>query len=105
MAFPKKIHDPDAVLDYEWPWKSEGWLQDDDDIVTADFTVYTATGEEIPDSDTTPLTVDSSSATTESATVWLSGGNPGLSYLVTCHITTTGGREDDRSAIFQIKER
>lgn len=105
MAYPKKLKDPDAVLDFSWPWKDEGWLQDDDAIDTAVFAIYTATGEELPDSDLTPLAEDSSSATTESATIWLSGGTPGTSYLVTCHITTTAGREDDRSAIFQIKER
>lgn len=36
---------------------------------------------------------------------WLSGGEPGQKYDVTYHVTTVGGREDDRSITLDVKER
>jgi hypothetical protein len=35
----------------------------------------------------------------------LKGGVAGQSYTITNHITTTGGREDDRSFKVKVKER
>lgn len=105
MGFTSKSKDPDAVLDYRWDWETEGWLTDGDTIDTAEFAVYDATGGEIPDTDTTPVEVDLYSNTTTDATAWLSGGTAGNVYLVTCHITTAGGREDDRTLKLKITEK
>lgn len=109
MAFESKTKDPDAVLDYTWPWAEHGWLTDGDTITDAAFTVYAADSSDmpidIPDSDTTPVVVDSSSATDTDATAWLSGGTRGLKYLITCRITTSGGRIDDRTLKLKITER
>jgi hypothetical protein len=104
MGYVSKSKDPDAVLDYTWPWAAEGWLVDDI-ISAATFTVYAADGSEIPDSDTTPVKVDSDSFTDTDATAWLSGGTLGLTYLCVCHITTSGGREDDRTLKLTIKQK
>lgn len=105
MAYPYKIHDPQAVLDYEWRWRAEGWLAEDDDIISASFTVATADGADIPDTDTTPVEVDSFSNTTDNVTAWISGGTAGTNYLVVCHIVTSGGREDDRSLLLKVQQR
>lgn len=84
------VKDPDAVLDYEWDWSA--WLGAD---TIADHTVVAAAG----------LTVDSSTATSTAVTAWLSGGSVGASYLVTCHVVTAAGREDDRSLQIVVEER
>jgi hypothetical protein len=75
------LKDPQAVLDYEVKWTE--WL-DGDTIQTSTFTV--AAG----------LTKDSQTAGTDTATVWLSGGTLGETYLVVNRVVTAGGRQDDR---------
>lgn len=85
--------DPDAVLDYTWDWSA--WL---------------ASGETITDATVTPsgtgLTVNGT-PTTGAATVtaWLTGGTAGTEYLVTCHITTSQGRQDDRTITISVVDR
>ena len=88
------LKDSDAVLDYLFDWAAStngngatDWLSAGETI--ADHTITATTG----------LTVDSSSLanTAASVVVWLSGGTVGNSYDVTCHITTSAGREDDRT--------
>ena len=90
MFFAEK--DPDSVLDYSIDWSA--WL-DTDAISVSTWSVSPAGGS-------TALDVDSDSATTTVATVWLSGGDVGQDYIVTNHITTAAGREDDRSIMFTI---
>lgn len=92
MTFVKKFDkDPSAVRDYTGNWRL--WLAPGDSIVSS--TVVAETG----------LTVDSESNTADTTTVWLSGGTLGSQYLVTTHVVTAGGREDDRSILIDIKER
>lgn len=90
-SFPVRIKDPDAVLDYPFDWSE--WLAPGETIVTSDFTVSAG------------ISVDSSSFTLSSATVWLSGGSPGTPYLVTNRITTSGSRTDDRSITVKVQNR
>lgn len=90
MAIKKFIKDPDAVLDYTVDWSA--WLPSGDTISA------------VSTSATAGITVDTSSYTTNSTTVWLSGGTEGTTYDVTIHITTNGGREDDRTIAIQVKE-
>lgn len=80
------IKDSSAVLDYSLDWSD--WLVEDDHLVHCTF---------VPDPG---LSVISSNVTNTHATGWISGGIPGQTYSVTCHITTDGGRQDDRT--FQI---
>ena len=84
------VKDPSALLDYEFNWSS--WLGSDTII---SYTVTASSG----------LTVVSSSASSTAVTVWLSGGTEGTAYLVTCQITTAGGRIDERSFWVSIENR
>jgi hypothetical protein len=84
-------HDPDAVLDYGLDWSK--WLTSGDDLDSATWT--------IPDG----LTEDTSAIVGKVATVWIRGGTAGESYLLTCHVVTTGGREDDRSIQLVCRDR
>ena len=79
--------DPQAILDYVVDWSD--WL--DSDTITA--STWTAP---------TGITAATSSNTTTTATVWLSGGTIGETYKVVNHITTTAGRQDDRSLVIRM---
>lgn len=81
------IKDPDAVLDYKNDWSA--WLGDD----TIAASIWTASSDDIA--------IDSSNFDDTTTTPWISGGIVGQSYIITNHIVTVGGREDDRS--FKIK--
>lgn len=83
-------HDPQARLDYRWSWAA--WL--DGDTITA-ATV------------TTDATVTISDITRDATTVtaWITGGTAGTTARVTCHITTAGGRQDDRTITLQVRDR
>jgi hypothetical protein len=75
------VKDPDSTLDYTWDWTE--WLGEDV-IDTAIFTAET-------------LTINLSTKTDKTATVWLSGGVPYKTYKVTCRITTPANRTEDRT--------
>ena len=83
--------DPNAVLDYKIDWGT--WLGASETISTSTWTA--ATG----------ITVNSSTNTTTTATVWLSGGTAGVQYMVTNRITTNQGRTDDRSLTISVQDR
>ena len=98
-AFKK---DPAAVLDYKQDWKTNtnqstgtDWLASGETITAATVTADTG------------LTVDSDSITDTSTTVtaWLSSGTAGTDYNVVFHITTSAGREDDRTMVIRCVER
>jgi hypothetical protein len=81
--------DPDAVLDYTVDWSD--WLGTD----TISASTFTAESG---------LTVDSSTNTTTTTTVWLSDGTVGSAYRVVNHITTVAGREEDKTITIKMKE-
>lgn len=85
------LKDPDAVLDYVFDWTA--WLDDTDTISST--TVTAATG----------ITVDSTSFTANTVTVWLSGGTAGRNYTVACLIATADGRTDERTMTITVRER
>ncbi len=87
MTFTK---DPNAVLDYSIDWIR--WLAGDQ-IAASEWIV--ASG----------LTKMADSKTATSATVWLSDGSAGQSYIVTNRITTAAGRTEDRSFTIRVEER
>jgi|SRR5581483_1902706 hypothetical protein len=96
------VKDPDAVLDYKFDWAplthgsgGSDWLAASE-VITS-FAVMADSG----------ITVNSSSATdaNTSVTVWLSGGTDGSDYNVTCHITTSLGRQDERSMSIVVRNR
>ncbi len=83
--------DSAAVLDYLFDWSS--WLAAAETITASTVTA------------TTGITVQSSSNTTTTATVWLAGGTLGTAYQVTNHVTTNAGRQDDRTITVTIRDR
>lgn len=87
------VKDPDAKLDYSIDWSS--WLPAGDTISAV---AWTATG----------VTVSASPAPSHAsgiATVWLEGGTKGEDATVTCRVTTTAGRIDDRTIRISVRER
>ena len=84
--------DPDAVLDYSVDWSL--WLAGDQ-IATSQWILA-------PDTD---LEAAADTNTTTKATVWLSGGVNGTTYLATNRITTAGGRTDDRTISIKVQDR
>ena len=86
--FPK---DPDAVLDYSVDWSS--WLTGSETITASSWTV--------PDG----ITKDSDSFSDDATMVWLSGGTAKNKYSLINHITTSAGREEDRTITIHVGER
>lgn len=85
--------DPDANLDYTQDWSA--WLTGygGDTIASATATVTRggATVSNVTNDDTT-------------VTYWVASAGVGR-LDVTVHVTTTGGREDDRTDVFNVIER
>lgn len=92
MAFAQIVKDPQARKDYQFDWSA--WLDEAGDTISA--STWTPTSG---------ITVDSSSRTDTHTTVWLSGGTAGQSYEVVNHITTAGGREDDRTLLVRVRNQ
>ncbi|WP_079613999.1 phage fiber-tail adaptor protein [Mycobacteroides abscessus] len=85
--------DPQAVLDWTVDWGP--WLTKMGDSISEVAATVTPTGA---------LKVDSVSFARSQVTVWLSGGVAGSPYQVTVHVTTAGGRQDDRSFVIDCKD-
>ena len=90
--------DPDEVLDYAIDWlgttASPGPLLRDTDTISTSIWI-------VPSG----ITKNSDTSTTTSATIWLSGGTAGNSYVFTNRITTAGGRTHDQSVKLKVKEK
>ena len=82
--------DPQSTLDYVVDWSS--WLGADT-IASVAWTVETG------------ITQASTTNTTTTATIWLSGGEAGTEYTVTCRVTTAAGRIDERSIVVKVAQR
>jgi hypothetical protein len=89
-----EIKDPNARLDYTWDWTE--WLLGSDTITDATFTIVTDDGS---------LVLGPPVIGTGTVVVMISGGTLGKTYLVTGHIVTSEGREDDRSRRLAIRQR
>lgn len=96
----KWIQDPEAILDYTLDWSDR--LVEGDTIAHVQF---------IPDAGLSVLSENVTDSTKypdrpgQAVTVWLLGGVVGQTYNVVCHITTAGGRQDDRTFQIVIKEK
>lgn len=84
------VKDPDEVLDYIRDWSA---LLDGDTISTSTWTADDG------------ITVDSSSNTTTTATIWLSGGTVNQNYSVVNRIVTAGGRTHEKTLTFKIRAK
>jgi hypothetical protein len=85
--------DPTAVLDYTVDWTS--WLAAGETITASTWVVPSGLTQ------TTP----SPSITAGKTTVWLTGGTAGQSYNVANHITTSQGRQDQRTFTVYVEAR
>lgn len=92
MAPREFLKDPDAKLDYKFNWKN--WLTAGETIASY---VLTVSGG--------GLTIDTHSDNGVAVTVWLKAGVNGTERSVSCRITTTAGRIDERTMRFTIQER
>lgn len=85
--------DPNAVLDYKFDLTR--WLDAQADSL--------ATAVEVP-SKTVGIVVDSVTIVGKTIVIWVSGGTVGSPASATVRFTTAGGRTDDRTLFFKIKE-
>lgn len=90
-GWPVIDKDPDAVLEYTLDWTD--WLADVSDTISTH--AVTESG----------ITKASSSNTTTAVTAWLSGGAVGQVPSATYRIVTAGGRTDERTIYFNIRQR
>lgn len=91
MAVVDYHKDPSAVLDYGFDWSE--WLDAGENITTSTWTSSVG------------ITIDSSSHSLTSSTVWLSGGTSSQVYEVTNEIITNAGRTDQRSLNIRVTNR
>ncbi len=96
------LKDKDANLDYAFDWKpltnghpgaKSDWLQEGETITAYSVTVPTG------------LTKGAVTQSGGKVRYWLSGGTAGTYYTVTCSITTSGGRTDNRTMVIYVTER
>ena len=85
------VKDPDASLDYAFDWTD--WLQTGETISSYIITVEPG------------ITKDSDSESLGVVTVWLSGGTAGERHHVSCEITTSLDRTEERSMRLSCRER
>ena len=85
------LKDPSSVLDYSVDWGR--WLGDGETITAHDVTAPAG------------ITLDSDDETDGKVTAWLSGGTAGQSYTVTFGVTTSAGRQDERSITVLVRDR
>ncbi len=101
------VQDPQAKLDYQWDWfnpapgQTVGWLAVGETIST--FTVAALPADLVIGNGTTGGPAPSQAS--GKVTAWLSGGVAGTRYAITCHITTSAGRVDDRTIWLNIADQ
>lgn len=83
------VKDPDSTLDFVWDFKD--WLSTGDSIVSHQF----ITSSE-------DIIVEDSNESGGEITAFISGGVLGKVYEITCRVTTSLGKIDDKSANFII---
>lgn len=86
--------DPDAVLDWSWDWKSDGWLLPGDAI--SSYAVVCLSGG---------IVVESVTEADGVVQAFLSGGMADTTAIVQCEVVTTGGRRDHRTIRIEIHQR
>ena len=95
MAFSKwPDKDPEAIKDYAIDWTA---------LLVGAEVIDTSTWAITPVSTTSPLVDGTSSIVDGVTTVWLSGGEEGVTYSVVNHIVTDRGMEDDRTIQIKVK--
>lgn len=91
--FTAPVKDPDSRLDYEMDWTD--WLREGETITA--FEVFNASA---------PGLTIGAVFQANGKVVWrVSGGILGAAYIVTCRVTTSADRADDRSVRFRVGQR
>ena len=91
MAFRTYIKHPSATLDYTIDWSN--WLADGETIVSVVWKVGDG------------VTQVSASHTSTTTLIWLSGGELDNTYDISCRITTSSSRIDERAFSVQMEYR
>lgn len=90
---------PADVKDYDVRYAD--WLGEmTDTLVSVAIPVVTC----LTDSADTALVVDSTSVTSDTLKLWMSGGTAGATYKVSFVVTTAGGREDQSELKFNVRD-
>ena len=87
--------DPDATWIYEWDWSR---------YLPTGVTINTASVTSEDTAATSPVTVDTSAASTTSVSATLSGGEVGDRPTVVCEVNLTNGETDLRRIRLEIQE-
>ena len=103
-----KLKDPGTpaapvTVDYTHNW-NDGYLDTSspaETILTSSWTIEPAAPSPVAGE----MTVSSDSNTTTTATASFVGGLAGKVYRAINHVTTSGGREDERTIVIRVEER
>ena len=90
-TFTAPPKDPQATLRHGINWAD--WLQDGETITAQSMTAPTG------------ITVDQVTQATGVISYRIVGGTAGTDYVVTCQITTSQGRVDERSVLYRVRNR
>lgn len=97
QLFTLEPKDPNDVIDYHVNWS--GWLREGETLTASSWTVQSGLTK-IAD----PISSVVDPFTDTNATVWVSGGTVGSSYTALNHITTSQGRQKDKTITIRVKE-
>lgn len=105
------LKSPDAVLDYSIFWGD--WLPSGDSISDATWSVQEGITISKESVNSNVVVLDSPYLPDQKivcaigtlATVWISGGEVGTSYRITCRIVSAQGRVDERSITIRCVKR
>lgn len=97
------LKDPAAVLDWYFDWAALSNETGDSDWLASGETITEAAVTVTPSGLTAgaPAIINGGTA----VRVWLSAGNAGSDYRVTCQVTTSAGRIDERSETVKVRQR
>jgi hypothetical protein len=87
-------HDPSSVLDYGFDWLSGGWLATGETIISSTWAESTGV-----------LTLASQQIVNGVTSLFIGGGIAGKLYYIVNHITTSAGRQDQRTILLYCKKR
>jgi NADPH-dependent curcumin reductase CurA len=91
FEFTAPVKDPDAILRHAVDWTA--WLQDGETIIAQAVTAPVG------------ITVDQVTQADGVVSYRIAGGADGAEYIVTCRVTTSLGRIDDRSVRYRVGQR
>jgi NADPH-dependent curcumin reductase CurA len=91
FEFTAPVKDPDSILRHAFDWTA--WLQDGETIIAQAVTAPVG------------ITVDQVTQADGVVSYRIAGGADGAEYIVTCRVTTSLGRIDDRSVRYRVGQR